>query len=205
MSMVNQTMLEMFVKQVGVNAKDGHPVVVLKEKRGDREMPIWVGPLECRAIAQALTIVATDRPLTHDLTADIILSMGGRITGVDICRIADSTFYAKLWVSVKGKDEIVVDCRPSDGIALALRHGARIWVAAEVVEQAGYKESEPAKDDTEEFKKFVQDLKASDFNALQGKKKRKADGNSQSKSADIPSTPETPPSKDAKPDDEKLD
>lgn len=159
-------MVEMFVKQVGVNAKDGHPVVLLKEKDGERVMPIWVGPAEFQAIALALKESAPSRPQTHDLLITAFEAVGCKIMGVEISEISDATFYARLYLSAKGKEQIVLDCRPSDGIALALRHNAPITVAPAVVQTAGYPdEQDKNEQDTEEFKKFVENLKPSDFAA----------------------------------------
>src|SRR6185437_3199969 len=87
-------MIEMNVKQLGVNAHDGHPVVLLKEKNGSRIMPIWVGPAEFQAIAMAVNKVVPSRPMTHDLMDSVVTAMGRQISRLDITEIADATFLA---------------------------------------------------------------------------------------------------------------
>lgn len=160
------TMVEMFVKQVGVNASDGHPVVLLKEREGHRVMPIWVGPLEFRAIALALNAATSDRPQTHDLMAAALDALGCKVASVEICEIADSTFHAKLHLVGKDRESLLLDCRPSDGIALALRYSASIVVSPAVVEAAGYADTQDeTQKDAEEFKRFLDTLKPSDFAA----------------------------------------
>ena len=163
-----KSMFEMFVKQIGVNHKDGHPVVVLKEKYGQREMPIWVGPAEFKAIVLAHNEAVPDRPQTHDLMASTIAAVGRAVASVQITKIADSTFHATLCLTAKRKKAIVLECRPSDGIALALRFRAPILVAPAVLEAAGYVDEVEQKnnDDMEQFKKFIDGLKASDFAKL---------------------------------------
>lgn len=155
-------MIEMYVKQLGVNAHDGHPVVLLKEKNGTRTIPIWVGPAEFQAIAMAVNKVRPSRPMTHDLMGSIITAAGRQISRLDITEIADATFLAKLHLSGKRRKDAVLDCRPSDGIVLALRNGAPIMVAPAVMEVAGYPEHERKSED-EAFSKFLENLKASDF------------------------------------------
>lgn len=103
------------------------PVLLLKEKDGNRILPIWIGVFEAQSILMALKGIMLHRPLTHDLCLDIINSFGGRLKKVNISKIDKGTFYAELILEHK-KSKIVVDARPSDSIAIALRHNAPIYV-----------------------------------------------------------------------------
>jgi bifunctional DNase/RNase len=160
-------MFEMIVKQLGISPLDGHSVVLLKEKNGQRVMPIWVGPIEFNAIALAMKQVVPSRPQTHDLMINAINAVGCKVARLEIVNIADSTFYAKLCLSGRNNEDITVDCRPSDGIALALRQSAPILVSPEVAEAAAYPETDATGHDAgDEFKNFLKNLKASDFAKL---------------------------------------
>lgn len=96
-----------------------HQVVFLREKHGKREMPIVIGLPEAMIIDRRLRRMPSQRPLTHDLLLTIIGQLGGRVIRVDIDRVEEMTFYAKLTLEQQGKTS-VVDARPSDAIALAL-------------------------------------------------------------------------------------
>lgn len=126
----------MRVQRLGMDSSTKSPVVVLRERDGDRVVPIWIGPHEASAIATRLAGMKHPRPLTHDLTLDLVRSLGGELQRVDITRVADQTYYAELVVAAaQGGDLLRVDARPSDAIALALRARARIMVASALLEQ----------------------------------------------------------------------
>ena len=110
-------------------------VVLLKEKAGERVLPIWIGAFEGDALALQLGGEATPRPLTPDLLARVVDALGGRIERVAITQLTDSTFYALVALAVNGRRE-ELDARPSDALNLAARVGAPIYVAEEVMDQA---------------------------------------------------------------------
>src|SRR5690554_2877421 len=110
-----------------------NPIVLLRESTGDRYLPIWIGAVEATAIAFAQQGVVPPRPLTHDLIRDLLEATGNALTEVRITEMRDNVFYATL-VLASG---IEVSARPSDSIALALRTGARIVCAEEVLAEAG--------------------------------------------------------------------
>jgi RNA polymerase sigma factor (sigma-70 family) len=111
-------------------------VVLLTEKAGERVLPIWIGAFEGDALALQLGGEATPRPLTPDLMARVVDALGGRIERVAITQLTDNTFYALVALAVDGRRS-ELDARPSDALNLAARVGAPIYVAGEVMEQAG--------------------------------------------------------------------
>ena len=117
------------------------PIVVLREVKGARLLPIWVGVFEAQAIQLQMENVETPRPMTHDLLKSVIAELGGRVERVVVSELKDNTFYARLEIhSDTGRR--TVDARPSDAIALALRAGARIYVEEAVIQSARTVEAE---------------------------------------------------------------
>lgn len=113
-----------------------HRVVVLKERTGDRLLPIWVGPFEGDSIAMLMAGKSTPRPMTFELMARLLEAGRTQVERVTVTRLADEVFYATLTVQAAGQTH-AVDARPSDGIALAVRLGVPIYVDGAVLEQAG--------------------------------------------------------------------
>lgn len=108
------------------------PVVILKEVDGDRILPIWIGHPEATAIVYALEEIDIERPLTHDLLKTVIETFGGKVEKIVVNKLVSNTFYARIIVR-KDSTLFSIDARPSDSIALALRTGAPIYVAEEVM------------------------------------------------------------------------
>ncbi len=111
-------------------------VVILKSDGDDRSVPIFIGAAEAQAIAIQMQGVTVPRPLTHDLLKNLLDYLECRVKRVEICDIADNTYYGRLVVEIEG-DENDVDCRPSDAIALSLRTSSPIYVNEKVMEEAG--------------------------------------------------------------------
>jgi len=109
-------------------------VIVLKETAGERAFPILIGISEAIAIDRKVKGYEPVRPLTHDLLASVLTSLGGQLDRVEVCSLQDSTFYARLIVTRDG-EVVEVDARPSDAIALAVRLEAPIFVAEEVLKE----------------------------------------------------------------------
>jgi bifunctional DNase/RNase len=121
---------------------------MLKEKRGSRFLPIWIGHFEADAIAIPMQNVPVSRPLTHDLLGRVVEQLGGKLTQIVINDLADETFYARLILDQNGQ-HLEVDSRPSDAIALAIRAKVPIFVEDAVLDQAGMVfESEDAEGET---------------------------------------------------------
>jgi bifunctional DNase/RNase len=152
---------EVDVIGVRVEMPSNQPIVLLREVDGDRYLPIWIGAVEATAIAFAQQGVVPPRPLTHDLLRDVIASTGNTLSEVRITSMQDGIFYAEL-IFASG---IEVSARPSDSIALALRTGARIVCAEEVLAEAGLAVPEEQEDEVERFREFLDHVTPEDFEA----------------------------------------
>lgn len=128
-------LIEMKIKGLMVDPITNMPVVVLKDKEGERVLPIWLGVFEANAIALQIENVATPRPMTHDLLRNVIVDLDGAVDRVVVSDLQESTFFAMIHLTVKG-EHLVVDARPSDAIALALRTRAPILVEEAVIDNA---------------------------------------------------------------------
>lgn len=129
------------VQSLGLDRSSNTPVVILREVEGERVLPIWIGPGEASAIAMHLADMKFSRPLTHDLVVSVLRGLGGTLDRAVITRVTDATFFAELVVKVGGR-EVVVDARPSDSIAVALRAGARLFANEALLERASIELSE---------------------------------------------------------------
>ena len=128
-------LIEMTIKGLMLDPITNTPIVILKDKDGDRVLPIWVGLFEANAIALQIENVATPRPMTHDLLRNIITDLDGRVDRIVVSDLKENTFYAVVHLTVRG-ERVAVDARPSDAIALALRTRAPILVEETVIENA---------------------------------------------------------------------
>ncbi len=127
--------IEMTIKGLMVDPITNTPIVILRDKDGQRVLPIWVGLFEANAIALQIENVATPRPMTHDLLRNVIQDLKATVQKIVVCDLQDNTFYALIYLSLNG-DTLAVDARPSDAIALALRTRAPIFVEDSVIEHA---------------------------------------------------------------------
>lgn len=127
--------VEMFVGGLLLDPHTQAPVVVLKDEAGNVHLPIWIGIAEATSIASAIKQVAMTRPLTHDLMQSVLTEVGVRVERIMITDLKDATYFAELILS-HGERAIILDCRPSDAIAIALRANAPIFVAQKVLDKA---------------------------------------------------------------------
>lgn len=125
-------MIQVTVSGPFVEPEHGSYVVLLNELDGDRCLPIWIGPTEAHAIAYELAGVKPKGPLVHDLTSHILQELGARVTRIAVVKLVEKIYYAELLLET---DSVVlkVDARPSDSIVLALKMGAPIFVAEQVM------------------------------------------------------------------------
>jgi bifunctional DNase/RNase len=124
------------ISTLGWDGLTDTPVVLLRELDSGKVVPIWVGAAEARAIALALHGIEPPRPMTHDLMRNLIADLGARLLEVWVHELRGDTYYGLLQLEVKGAAEpLLVDTRPSDALALALRTGAPIRLAKHIVEQ----------------------------------------------------------------------
>lgn len=132
-----QDMIPMEVATIGINPLVGAPVVLLRDGETGDIVPIFIGENEARAILLAMRDVRMPRPMTHDLLASMLSSLNATLRRVMVDDLEDGTFYGMLELEVSGYDApVLVDTRPSDGLALAVRTGAQILVARSVINAA---------------------------------------------------------------------
>ena len=162
--------LEMKVKQLALDPLSNMPMIVLRDEEEKRSLPIWVGLAEANAIALELEKIPTARPMTHDLIRNILESVGARVSKIVVNDLKENTFYAVIHLRL-GSNDLTVDSRPSDAIALALRVDAPIFVDEEVLNKAESVEVKVAKepegtgkpDDPARIKEWLESIKPGDF------------------------------------------
>ncbi len=128
-------LVEVRVQSLALDRHNNTPVVILKELKGDRVLPIWIGPGEATSIAMQLADMEFERPLTHDLLCSVLRGLGGALEKVIITKVENRTYYAELIVHRNG-EVFSLDARPSDSIAVALRVDARIFAQDTLLEEA---------------------------------------------------------------------
>jgi len=129
-------MIEMELNKIVIDEKRHDQLIVLKEKNGDRILPIVIGLPEASAIKLKISGFNPPRPLTHDLLHTMIDNFGAKIDRIIIDKLEESTFHAKLVIKSNTGEEKVIDSRPSDSIALAVRAHAPIFVEDDVIKQS---------------------------------------------------------------------
>lgn len=155
-------LIEMTIKGLMVDPITNTPIVILKDKEGDRVLPIWVGVFEANAIALQIENVSTPRPMTHDLLRNIITDLDGRVDRIVVSDLKDNTFFALIHLTVKGEG-IAVDARPSDAIALALRTRAPILVEETVIDNAKTVDFGSERLDNDKVQKWLESLDATEL------------------------------------------
>ncbi len=138
------------------------PIVILSDESGKKTLKIWIGNYEADAIAIALENISTPRPLTHDLTRNILKKLGANILSVVVTDLRENTYYAEIELELLGQ-KFRIDSRPSDAIALALRFKAPIFVDQIVFEKTRIAEEEYTSDEAEKLKEWLKNLKPEDF------------------------------------------
>ena len=139
-------MVEVTIDSIRVSLMSQHRIIVLKDAKTDRYLPIWIGPCEADAITVTLQETEMARPLTHDLLKSTITQMGGELLHVVIHALQNDTFFAKLVVR-QGARQIEIDSRSSDAIALAVRVHVPIYVDESVLDQAATTPDEEVQND----------------------------------------------------------
>jgi len=150
-------LIEMTIKGLMVDPITNMPIIILRDKEGQKVLPIWVGVFEANAIALQIENISTPRPMTHDLLRNVIHDMNGEVQKVVVSDLKDNTFYALIYVSL-ASDTIAIDARPSDAIALALRVRAPILVDESVIEHAKTVDFTSDKSDSERLQKWLESL-----------------------------------------------
>jgi len=150
---------ELSVVGVRVELPSNQPIVLLKEVDGDRYLPIWIGAVEATAIAYEQQGVKPPRPLTHDLMRDILAALDAPLRAVEIMELKDNIYFADLLLG----DGVRVSARPSDSIALALRVGAPIRCAEQILTDVGIVIPDEQEDEVEKFREFLEQVTPEDF------------------------------------------
>ena len=125
--------IEVKIRALMMDPNSGTPIIILKDVQSDTMLPIWVGAYEANAIALEIEKIAPPRPMTHDLLRNLIVELGVRVERVVVTSLRDNTFFAVIEMHNSEGDKMVLDSRPSDAIALALRADCPIYVDMEVI------------------------------------------------------------------------
>ena len=149
--------IEMTIKGLMVDPITNMPIVILRDKEGQKVLPIWVGIFEANAIALQIENIATPRPMTHDLLRNVITDLEGRVDRVVVSELKENTFYAVIHLTVKG-ERVTIDARPSDAIALALRTHSPILVEEAVIENAKTVDFASERADNDRLQKWLESL-----------------------------------------------
>jgi bifunctional DNase/RNase len=154
--------IEMSIKGLMVDPVTNLPIVILRDKAGQKVLPIWVGVPEANAIALQMENVAPPRPMTHDLLRNVIQDLKASVQKIVVCDLQDNTFYALIYLLVNG-ETLAIDARPSDAIALALRTRSPIFVEDSVIDNASLAELSSEKADAERLHKWLESLDLDDL------------------------------------------
>jgi bifunctional DNase/RNase len=157
----------MSIYGINLDLFSSSPIVILKVEDENRYLPIWIGQPEARSILMKLQNQEFSRPLTHDLTVNLVAELGGSMERVTVTELRDSTFFATISVQIDGRT-VEIDSRPSDAIALAVRAGAEIFAADEVIEEAAVvfeeaMEEAPEDEVVDKFKDWMNRVSPEDF------------------------------------------
>jgi bifunctional DNase/RNase len=153
----NGALTEMVVESVRVHMMSSQHVVILRESKTDRYLPIWIGPWEANAIAMRLQGVTPERPMTHDLFSQTLAECGVTVKRIVVSDLSDDTFRARLLLQIDGRD-VDLDARPSDAIALAVRAGVPIYATDSVLDRAGVLPEGSDQEKLSVFRDFVNSL-----------------------------------------------
>ncbi len=157
----------MSIYGINLDLFSSSPIVILKVEDENRYLPIWIGQPEARSILMKLQDQEFSRPLTHDLAVNLVTELGGSMEKVTVTALRNSTFFATISLQIGGRT-VEVDSRPSDAIALAVRSGAEIFAADEVIEEAAVvfeeaMEEAPEEEVVDKFKDWMNRVSPEDF------------------------------------------
>jgi uncharacterized protein len=152
-------LVEMKVKFLTFDSTSNRFVVLLMDLANKTGLPIWIGPFEANAIAMKLKKIEPQRPMTHDLIYRVLDTLGSRVSRIVVNDLKESTYYALIYLN-RGQEEIVIDSRPSDAIAVALSVDAPIFVTEQVIEKSKTIDMEK---DGDQLKEWLENLDPDDF------------------------------------------
>jgi bifunctional DNase/RNase len=151
--------VEMKVKFLTFDSTSNGFVVLLMDLSNKTGLPIWIGPFEANAIAMKLKKIGSHRPMTHDLIHSILTTLESQVVKIVVNDLKENTYYALIYLNRKG-EEIIIDSRPSDAIAIALAVDAPIFVSEQVIEKARTIDMEKEGD---QLKEWLENLNPDDF------------------------------------------
>jgi bifunctional DNase/RNase len=155
-------LVKMNVKGLTVDPMTNVPIVILSDEENQKALPIWIGIFEASAILSQLEKINTARPMTHDLIKNIIFQLGSKVVNITVTELKDNTYYAVIELLINEK-KLMIDSRPSDAIAIALRVGAPILVAEEVIDKANSIDLNREKMELDKMKEWLQNADPEDF------------------------------------------
>ena len=154
--------VEMKIRGLMMDPVTNMPIVVLKDVHGNSVLPIWVGVYEANAIALEIEKVQTPRPMTHDLLRNVFLGLEVRVDKIVVSDLKDDTFYAVIWVEREGQ-LIMLDSRPSDALALALRMDCPIFVDEQVLKSSKVTSALAERTTNDQLKNYLESLSDEDL------------------------------------------
>ena len=152
-------LIEMRVRFLTFDSTSNGFVVLLMDTSNKTGLPIWIGPFEANAIAMKLKKIASHRPMTHDLIHRILGGLQSQVMKIVVNDLKESTYYALIYLNRKG-EQITIDSRPSDAIAIALAVDAPIYVSDQVIEKARTIDLDK---DEDQLKELLENLNPDDF------------------------------------------
>lgn len=162
-------MIQMFVMGIALDTKTNSPIVILNDAENRRAIPIWIGSAEASAIIRHIENIPVARPMTHDLICNMLKATGHRVDKIEINDVNSDTYYATIFMADEEGQITEVDSRPSDAIAIALRTKSPIFVTSNVISEGSISTNvEKDEKEKEEFKRFLDEVKPSDFKKILG-------------------------------------
>ena len=149
--------VEMQIRGLMMDPVTNVPIVVLKDVAGETVLPIWVGMFEANAIALELEKTTTPRPMTHDLLQNVTRGLNAIVTKVVVSELRDDTYFAVIWMEQAG-ERVIIDARPSDAIAMALRWDCPIFVSRQVIDHSRQTVNGNQSINAEEMRRWLENL-----------------------------------------------
>jgi uncharacterized protein len=155
-------LVEMTIKGLMVDPITNMPIIILRDREGQKVLPIWVGVFEANAIALQIENIQTPRPMTHDLLRNVIQDLQAAVEKIVVCDLKENTFYALIHLTTPS-GPVAIDARPSDAIALALRTRAPILVEERVIDNAKSVDFSNEKQDSDRLQQWLESLDPDDL------------------------------------------
>jgi len=159
---VSAGLVEMNIKGLMVDPITNMPIIILRDRDGQKVLPIWVGVFEANAIALQIENIQTPRPMTHDLLRNVIQDLQAAVEKIVVCDLRDNPFYALIHLTTPA-GPVAIDARPSDAIALALRTRAPILVEERVIDNAKSVDFSNEKQDSDRLQQWLESLDPDDM------------------------------------------